>query len=104
MSNLEQPIQTTVHPGEPVLKAGRADNCVLVLFGATGDLAQRKLLPALFNLHKDGKLPERFGLVGVSRSRFDADTFRKEARKAVDKYSRQKPANEGEWDAFAKQD
>ena len=102
MSNLEQAIQTTVHPGEPVLRAGRADNCVLVLFGATGDLAQRKLLPALFNLHKDGKLPERFGLIGVSRSRFDADTFRKEARKAVDQYSRQKPANDGEWDSFAK--
>jgi glucose-6-phosphate 1-dehydrogenase len=40
----------------------------LVIFGATGDLAQRKLLPALYNLAHEGGLPERFHLVGVSRS------------------------------------
>ena len=41
----------------------------LVIFGATGDLANRKLLPALYNLAHDGALPERFNLVGVSRTR-----------------------------------
>ena len=39
----------------------------LVIFGATGDLAKRKLLPALYNLAHDGALPERFHLIGVSR-------------------------------------
>ena len=40
----------------------------LTIFGATGDLAHRKLLPALYNLAHEGALPERFNLVGVSRS------------------------------------
>ena len=39
----------------------------LVIFGASGDLARRKLLPALYNLAHDGALPERFHLVGISR-------------------------------------
>jgi glucose-6-phosphate 1-dehydrogenase len=43
------------------------DPTTLVIFGATGDLARRKLLPALYNLAHDGALPERFHLVGVSR-------------------------------------
>jgi glucose-6-phosphate 1-dehydrogenase len=102
MSDLRLPIQATLHPGEPVMRAGRAEPCILVLFGATGDLAKRKLLPALFNLHKVGKLPHKFALVGVSRSRFDPPTFRKEARAAIDQFSRSKPADEAEWDAFAR--
>ena len=41
----------------------------LTIFGATGDLAHRKLLPALYNLAHEGSLPERFNLIGVSRRR-----------------------------------
>ena len=41
---------------------------VLSIFGATGDLAKRKLLPAIYNLAHDGALPERFHLIGSSRS------------------------------------
>ncbi|MGZ4196823.1 MAG: glucose-6-phosphate dehydrogenase [Solirubrobacteraceae bacterium] len=63
----------------------------LVIFGATGDLAHRKLLPALYNLAHEGALPERFELVGVSRrDRPDAD-FRSDARESIEKFSRRKP-------------
>ena len=49
----------------------------LVIFGATGDLAHRKLLPALYNLAHQGALPERFELVGVSRSHYEHEEFQK---------------------------
>ena len=48
----------------------------LVIFGATGDLAQRKLLPALYNLAHEGSLPERFNLIGVARRDLSDDDFR----------------------------
>ena len=53
-----------------------ADPTNLAIFGATGDLANRKLLPALYNLAHDGALPERFNLVGVSRSEMSDEEFR----------------------------
>ena len=57
----------------------------LVIFGATGDLAHRKLLPALYNLAHEGALPERFELIGVSRrDRPDAD-FRSDARASIER-------------------
>jgi glucose-6-phosphate 1-dehydrogenase len=63
----------------------------LAIFGATGDLATRKLLPALYNLAHDGALPERFNLVGVSRSEMTDEEFRKLATQAVRQYSRRTP-------------
>ena len=63
----------------------------LAIFGATGDLATRKLLPALYNLAHDGALPERFNLVGISRSEMIDEEFRELATKAVRQYSRRTP-------------
>ena len=60
----------------------------LTIFGATGDLAHRKLLPALYNLAHEGALPERFNLIGVSRREMPDDEFREMARGAIEKYSR----------------
>ncbi len=64
---------------------------VLVIFGATGDLSKRKLLPALYNLAHEGALPERFHLVGSSRSHLSDDDFRREAADAVREFSRRPP-------------
>ena len=58
----------------------------LVIFGATGDLAHRKLLPALYNLAHEGALPERFNLIGVSRREQTDDEFR-DGRARVDRAS-----------------
>jgi glucose-6-phosphate 1-dehydrogenase len=63
----------------------------LVIFGATGDLARRKLLPALYNLAHEGALPERFDLIGVSRSEMTDDAFRDMAAQAVRQFSRRPP-------------
>ena len=63
----------------------------LTIFGATGDLAQRKLLPAVYNLAHEGALPERFHLVGVSRSEHSDDHYREIAAGAIRRFSRRPP-------------
>jgi glucose-6-phosphate 1-dehydrogenase len=63
----------------------------LVIFGATGDLSKRKLLPALYNLAHEGALPERFNLVGVSRSDMPHGEFRAMAADAIKQFSRREP-------------
>ncbi len=60
----------------------------LTIFGVTGDLAHRKLLPALYNLAHEGALPERFNLVGVARREMPDDDFRQMARDAITRFSR----------------
>ncbi len=63
----------------------------LTIFGATGDLAHRKLLPALYNLAHEGALPERFELIGIARSEKSHEQFREEARESIERFSRRKP-------------
>ena len=63
----------------------------LVIFGATGDLAHRKLLPAIYNLAHEGALPEGFNLIGVSRSEMSDDEYRSMARESIQEHSRRKP-------------
>ena len=63
----------------------------LAIFGATGDLANRKLLPAIYNLAHDGALPERFELIGISRAEMTDAEFREMAIQAVRKFSRRPP-------------
>src|SRR2546430_4836661 len=65
---------------------------VLVIFGATGDLAHRKLLPALYNLAHEGALPERFELVGIARRDQSDEDFRRLAADSIERFSRRKPA------------
>ena len=63
----------------------------LVIFGATGDLSKRKLLPAIYNLAHEGALPETFFLIGCSRSDMPHDDFRAMATEAINEFSRRKP-------------
>jgi glucose-6-phosphate 1-dehydrogenase len=63
----------------------------LAIFGATGDLAHRKLLPALYNLAHEGALPERFELIGIGRRDKEDDDFREATRKSIERYSRREP-------------
>jgi glucose-6-phosphate 1-dehydrogenase len=63
----------------------------LVIFGASGDLARRKLLPALYNLAHEGALPERFHLVGVSRREKAHEDYRDECEQAIRAFSRRRP-------------
>src|SRR5689334_16830117 len=63
----------------------------LVIFGASGDLAKRKLLPALYNLAHEGALPERFNLIGAARRDQTDDEFREVARESIQDNSRREP-------------
>ena len=63
----------------------------LTIFGATGDLARRKLLPALYNLAHEGALPERFAVLGVARGELTDEAFRAFAHAAIRHYSRRVP-------------
>jgi glucose-6-phosphate 1-dehydrogenase len=63
----------------------------LVIFGATGDLAHRKLLPALYNLAHEGQLPERFEMIGVGRRDKEHSEFRDTLIDSVRRYSRRRP-------------
>ncbi|TMB80438.1 MAG: glucose-6-phosphate dehydrogenase [Chloroflexi bacterium] len=74
----------------------------LVLFGGSGDLARRKLLPALYNLALQRLLPASFAVVGAARSAQSDDAFRRELHDAIAEFSRTKPINEEVWGAFAR--
>jgi len=77
------------------------DPCVIVIFGATGDLTSRKLIPALYNLSIMGQLPQHFACVAFARRPKSSDDFRKDMKKAVDEFSRTKPVLDENWKPFS---
>jgi glucose-6-phosphate 1-dehydrogenase len=84
----------------PTSAAEVPEDQVIVLFGATGDLARRKLLPGMFHLARVGLMPERFRILGVARHAIDPEEFRELAREAVAASGRRSPDAEA-WDRFA---
>src|SRR5205823_318727 len=74
--------------------------CSIVIFGATGDLTHRKLIPALYNLADDGELPPAAVIIGFARRPKSDDDFRKEMEEAVRKFSRQTVRDEI-WKTFS---
>jgi glucose-6-phosphate 1-dehydrogenase len=75
--------------------------CVLVIFGATGDLTARKLIPAVYNLEREGQLPKQFACVGFARREKTHEQFRSEMAGAIDEFSRVKPLDENVWSGFS---
>jgi glucose-6-phosphate 1-dehydrogenase len=73
----------------------------MVVFGGSGDLAHRKIVPALYNLELNRLLPQHFAMIGVSRSPFTHDEYRADMRKAVEEFSRTRPVQPQVWDSFA---
>ena len=73
---------------------------VIVLFGATGDLAKRKLLPGIFHLDQAGLMPRDYRVIGAARGRLEDGEFRDLARAAVEEFGRE-PAEGDEWRRFA---
>lgn len=71
--------------------------CTVVIIGASGDLAGRKLLPSLFRLYREGGLPEAFAIVGCSRTKWDDEKFRAEAR---DDVMASGNMDEAQWNTF----
>src|SRR5258708_30317070 len=74
--------------------------CAIVIFGATGDLTHRNLIPAFYNLAADGELPPAVAIIGFARRPKNDDDFRKEMEEAVRKFSRQAVRDEI-WKTFS---
>ncbi len=79
-----------------------APPCVFVLFGATGDLAARKIAPALYNLHRDGMLSDKTAVLGVARRPRSDEAFRNEMLQALREHSRSQPVDEKLWSAMGR--
>jgi len=73
--------------------------CAVVIFGGAGDLARRKLLPALYNLRLDGLLPANSAVVGFARSDYTDESYRGLARESIEKYSR-RSLDDAHWSDF----
>ncbi len=73
---------------------------VMVIFGASGDLTRKKLMPALYNLALEGLLPAEFAVIGMARRSLSNQQFRQQMREAVDEYSRTGKADEDVWKGF----
>jgi glucose-6-phosphate 1-dehydrogenase len=76
------------------------DPCAVVIFGASGDLTKRKLMPGLYNLAVSGSLSGGVAVVGVARREKSNEDFRTEMRGAISKFSRRQPIDEAVWSDF----
>ena len=73
----------------------------LIIFGASGDLTRRKLVPALWSLYAGRTLPEPFAIIGSGRTEVGNDEFRRRMREAVREFARTQPPSANVWDRFA---
>jgi len=73
----------------------------LVIFGASGDLTNRKLLPALWSLYSARTLPEPFAIIGTVRSEMTDEAFRAKMKDGVKQFARLKVPSDNVWDRFA---
>ncbi|WP_438349147.1 glucose-6-phosphate dehydrogenase [Paenibacillus sp. FA6] len=76
-------------------------NAVFFLFGATGDLARRKLFPAIYSLYREGKLAEDFAVIGVARRPRTQEEFREDVYNSIQEFCRYKTEDNEEWHKFA---
>src|SRR5438067_805332 len=86
---------------DPLRFERRAPPCAIVIFGANGDLTKRKLMPALFRLAYDGRIPPTFAVIGNSRTGMSDDDFRARMREAVEKFSEDAPFDPALWTSFS---
>ena len=87
----------------PGLKDGRKTDepCTIVIFGASGDLTIRKLIPALYHLYTDGQMPDSFRVVGFARREKTDESWREEMRTGIEKYSRTSNVDSSQWQSFS---
>ncbi|HLI94432.1 MAG TPA: hypothetical protein VKU83_12500, partial [Puia sp.] len=75
---------------------------LIFIFGGSGDLNYRKLSPALYNLFIDDWMPEKFGIVGIGRTPYNDEDYRKRLLNGIQQFSRRKGEANGHWDDFSK--
>lgn len=93
--HMKQAVRDTIHFMKKI------QDQILVIFGASGDLTYRKLVPALFDLYKQKSLPDNFVMLGVARSDFSDDSFREKMIGGIRQFSLSKDATQSEVDHFA---
>lgn len=76
--------------------------CTIVIFGASGDLTRRKLIPALYTLAAERALPPSFAIVGFARKEMSDEEFRADMRAGCEKFARSRPVDPAVWDTFAR--
>jgi len=79
----------------------QVEPCSIVIFGASGDLTSRKLIPAFYHLYKDQQMPADFRIIGFARREKTDGSWRDELRQALDQFSRTKPVDDPVWREFA---
>jgi len=96
-------MEATRNPfSDPLRFERRVPECAIVIFGANGDLTKRKLLPALYRLAHDRRLPESFSIVGNSRTPMSDEVFREKMRESVQHFSEDTPFDPTLWTRFAR--
>src|SRR6266446_9493317 len=75
--------------------------CSIVIFGASGDLTARKLIPAFYHLYKEKQMPAHFRLIGFARREKSDASWREELRQALEQFSRTKPVDDQVWQEFS---
>ncbi|EOR93625.1 Glucose-6-phosphate 1-dehydrogenase [Arcticibacter svalbardensis MN12-7] len=77
----------------------KADATIIIIFGGTGDLAKRKLLPAFYNLFLEDWMPDKFAIIGLGRTPLDDEQYRERLHEGLVEFSRTKP-DKSKWDSF----
>ncbi len=80
----------------------RPQATILFIFGGSGDLNNRKLTPALYNLYLDGFMPEKFAIAGLGRTPYTDDKYNQHLSEGIKEFSRRKDDGKGKWQEFAK--
>ncbi len=94
-------VETIVKPHPQSLRLEHTpEPCTMVIFGASGDLTKRKLMPALYKLSRRRLLPANFSVLGISRTAMSDDQFRARMREAIEEFS--EPPDQDSWDEFAR--
>lgn len=94
------PVQTLAFD-DPLRFNRAAPPSIVVIFGANGDLTKRKLLPALYRLAQERRLPPSFAILGLSRTAMTDDRFREKMRDGVEKFLEDSPFDTELWNSFA---
>src|SRR5215475_13361537 len=87
---------------DPLRFEKRVPECTVVIFGANGDLTKRKLLPALYRLAYERRLPASFAIIGNSRTPLTDDVFRDKMHESVKQFLEDSPFDEDLWTSFAR--
>src|SRR5216110_497592 len=98
MTILNSPAKTSGGNGD----RKNLDACTIVIFGASGDLTARKLIPALYQLFKEKQMPATFRVIGFARREKTDASWRQELRQALDQFSRTKPVDDQVWQDFSR--